>query len=167
MRCTNELIVYMLSFVQDLKEHQKTKEAEFARTKASVFHTLSIVELSILIILNVWDRIADHYVDYTGMKLADLSLFFYHIYCNFADVMVISRTGKMTREEIIDMLRTRARRKEVSYATYNAYLANPTPEVRKELAASATAAAAAAYAAEKAKSVDRTSSGSPKSVATH
>jgi hypothetical protein len=51
---------------QDLKEHQKTKEAEFARTHASVFKKLSIVELSIFILLGLWDKLADHYVDYSG-----------------------------------------------------------------------------------------------------
>lgn len=66
LMCGFHAYTVVVVLYQDLKEHQKSKEAEFARTKASVFHTLSIVELSILIILNVWDRIADHYVDYTG-----------------------------------------------------------------------------------------------------
>jgi hypothetical protein len=37
------------------------------------------------------------------------------------------------------MLRVRARRLEVSYADYERYLENPTPEVRREMAAQATA----------------------------
>lgn len=52
--------------MQDLKAHQKSKEAEFARTRASVFQKLSVVELSIFILLGLWDKLADHYVDYSG-----------------------------------------------------------------------------------------------------
>lgn len=55
-----------LSVLQDLKEHQKSKEAEFARTRASVFQKLSVVELSIFILLGLWDKLADHYVDFSG-----------------------------------------------------------------------------------------------------
>jgi hypothetical protein len=46
------------------------------------------------------------------------------------------------------MLRVRARRLEVSYADYERYLENPTPEVRREMTAQATARAAEAYARE-------------------
>jgi hypothetical protein len=31
-----------------------------------VFKKLSIVELSIFILLGLWDKLADHYVDYSG-----------------------------------------------------------------------------------------------------
>lgn len=61
----------------------------------------------------------------------------------------------------------RAQRKEVSYETYERYLDDPTPEVRKELAAAATAAAAAAYASDAAAATAgkaRGDTGSPKSV---
>ena len=128
-------------YFKDLPAHQKSKQAEFAKYKASVFQKLSIVELSIFILLGLWDKIADHYVDYTG---------------------------KLSREEIMEMLRVRAQRKEVSYATYEKYLDNPTAEARKELAAAATVAAAAAYAADAAaksgKVCEADGTGSPKSV---
>lgn len=39
----------------------------------------------------------------------------------------------MTKEEIIQMLKTRAVRKETTYEKYEHYLANPTPEARKAL----------------------------------
>ena len=50
----------------------------FKKTKASVFQKLSIFELSVLILLGQWDRLADYYVDYSG---------------------------KMTKSEIIHLLR--------------------------------------------------------------
>jgi hypothetical protein len=71
-----------------------------------VFQGLSILELSLFILFGVWDKLADHYVDYTG---------------------------KMTREEIIQMLKARAVRVETTYEKYEHYLANPTPEARKAL----------------------------------
>lgn len=114
-------------YFKDLPAHQKTKEAEFARTKASVFKKLSIVELSIFILLGLWDKLADHYVDYTG---------------------------KLSREEIKEMLRVRARRKETTYAEYQRYLDNPTPEARQVLMAAATANAAAAVAASSCSDAD-------------
>eukprot|EP00604_Paraphysomonas_vestita_P004415 CAMPEP_0174823162 /NCGR_PEP_ID=MMETSP1107-20130205/21961_1 /TAXON_ID=36770 /ORGANISM="Paraphysomonas vestita, Strain GFlagA" /LENGTH=59 /DNA_ID=CAMNT_0016044637 /DNA_START=1161 /DNA_END=1340 /DNA_ORIENTATION=- len=39
----------------------------------------------------------------------------------------------MTKDEIIQMLKTRAVRKETTYEKYEHYLANPTPEARKAL----------------------------------
>ncbi len=95
-------------YYRDLAEHQQTKIDEFVRCKASVFRKLSIVELSIFILLGLWDKLADHYVDYSG---------------------------EMTREEIKTLLRTRAKRLETSYDKYSEYLANPTLEARKTLAA--------------------------------
>lgn len=59
--------------------------------------------------------------------------------------------GKLTREEIKEMLRVRAQRIEVPIADYERYLENPTPELRREMAAKATAAAAEAYKKEAAK----------------
>lgn len=109
-------------YFKDLPAHQKSKEAEFARTKASVFKKLSIVELSIFILLGLWNKVADHYVDYTG---------------------------KMSREEIMAMLKVRAQRKETSYEEYQRFLENPTPEARAALLGAATINAAAAFAADK------------------
>jgi hypothetical protein len=75
-----------LPYDQDLKEHQKTKEAEFARTHASVFKKLSIVELSIFILLGLWDKLADHYVDYSGNASICVSFTYYrpsHNLCGY------------------------------------------------------------------------------------
>lgn len=104
-------------YYRDLAAHQSTKVEEFARTKASVFKQLSIVELSIFILLGLWDKLADHYVDYSG---------------------------RMTRDEIKALLKVRAQRLETSYEKYSEYLANPTLEARKTLAAEITSSAAAA-----------------------
>lgn len=93
-------------YFKDLPAHQLTKIEEFKRTKASVFRKVSIIELSIFILLGLWDKLADHYVDYTG---------------------------KMTREEIKTLLRERAQRKETTYAQYQVYLNNPTAEAKKQL----------------------------------
>jgi hypothetical protein len=51
----------------DLKAHQATQHAEWARHHAAVFKELSIIELGIFIHLKQFDRlIEDHYVDYAG-----------------------------------------------------------------------------------------------------
>jgi len=93
-------------YYKDLAEHQKSKEAEFAKYKASVFRGLSILELSLFILFSQWDLLADHYVDYSG---------------------------KLSREEIKHMLKERAVRRETTYEKYEHYLSNPTPEARKAL----------------------------------
>jgi hypothetical protein len=93
-------------FHRDLPEHQANNLAEYKKHRASVFRNLSIAELSIFLIFGMFDKLADHYVDYNE---------------------------DMSREEIIDMLRTRATRKEISNAEYNRYLHNPTEEARKGL----------------------------------
>jgi hypothetical protein len=93
-------------FYKDLIEHQKTKVEEFKKYKASVFKNLSILELSIFILFGLWEKLSEHYVDYTG---------------------------KMTKQEIMDMLKRRAAVKETSYDKYESYLQNPTPEARKGL----------------------------------
>jgi hypothetical protein len=93
-------------YFRDLPKHQESKREEFMKYHASVFRTLSIVELSIFIIFGLWDKLADHYVDYTG---------------------------KLTKEEIMDMLRRRATTLECSYETYEFYLSNPTVDARDRL----------------------------------
>jgi hypothetical protein len=92
-------------FHRDLAVHQKSLEADFKKHKATVFHTLSILEISALIVFNQWDRLAEHFVDYSG---------------------------EMTHDEIKNMLIRRAKRKETSYSRYLQYLRNPTPEAREE-----------------------------------
>lgn len=93
-------------YYRDLPDHQKSKIEEFKKVKASVFKKLSIVELSIFILLGLWDKLADHYVDFSG---------------------------KMSKEEIMSMLKLRAQRKETDYERYERYLENPTLEARKAL----------------------------------
>jgi hypothetical protein len=129
-------------YFKDLADHQKSKESEFKRAKASVFKKLSIVELSIFILLGLWDKVAEHYVDYSG---------------------------QLSKEQIIDMLRTRARRTEITFSDYERFLENPTPEARKVLLAEASkvgAAEAAAASGAKAQSraTDKRRNSSPTSV---
>ena len=93
-------------FYRDLPKYQELKVEEYMKYKASVFRGLSIIELSIFILFSLWDKLADHYVDYSG---------------------------EMSREEIKTMLKTRAQRKEMSYDVYSTYLANPTIEARLSL----------------------------------
>jgi len=93
-------------YYRDLPKLQASKREEFAKYRASVFKTLSIVELSIFIVFGLWDKLADYYVDYTG---------------------------KMTREEIKALLKERAQRIEIDQSIYEAYLSNPTLEARNSL----------------------------------
>lgn len=95
-------------FYRDLPALQKSKEQEFIRTKASVFRGLSVVELSIFILLGLWDKVAEHYVDYSG---------------------------KMTKDEIKELLRTRAQRIELEYEVYADFMENPTLDQRRLLSA--------------------------------
>jgi hypothetical protein len=51
-----------------------------------VFKKLSIVELSIFILLGLWDKLADHYVDYSGNAVICVSFTYYrpsHIPCGY------------------------------------------------------------------------------------
>lgn len=93
-------------YYKDLSEHQKSQLEIFKKYKASVFQKLSILELSIFVLFGLWDKLAEHYVDYTG---------------------------SMSKQEIAVMLKTRAQRKETSYDIYEKYLANPSLEARKGL----------------------------------
>jgi hypothetical protein len=90
-------------YYKDLAVLQASKIEEFKKHKASVFKGLSIVELSIFVLFSLWDKLADHYVDYTG---------------------------EMTRDEIKDMLKARAQRRQTNYEDYEKYIKNPTPEAR-------------------------------------
>jgi hypothetical protein len=93
-------------FYRDLPAHQASQVEEYKRHKASVFKGVSVVELSVFIMCGLWDEVAKAYVDFTG---------------------------EMTKEEIITMLKARAKRTEMSYESYHAYLMNPTPEARKSM----------------------------------
>lgn len=93
-------------YFKDLPAYQATKVEEWKKFHASVFQKLSIVELSIFIIFGLWDKLADHYVDFTG---------------------------KMSREEIMSMLKRRATTVELPYEKYQEFLENPTIENRDKL----------------------------------
>lgn len=51
---------------RDLPAYQHTKETEFTQHHASVFRKISILELSLFMLLKDWNRLASHYVDYSG-----------------------------------------------------------------------------------------------------
>ena len=93
-------------FYRDLPSYRETKAIEFKNSKASVFRGISSLELSIFILFNLWDKLAEHYVDYSH---------------------------SMSKEEIIEMLKRRATLKELEYEDYAKYMATPTPEMRKFL----------------------------------
>jgi hypothetical protein len=82
------------TYWRDLDEWDTKQLEEWKWRKASVFKNLSIVELSILILVNQWDRVIDHFVDHSG--------------------------GDMSREDIKDMLVARCRRIESPYEAYQA-----------------------------------------------
>jgi len=93
-------------YFSDLATHQAKQLELWKKHKASVFQKLSILEVSIFILFGLWDELAKHYVDHSG---------------------------KLSHAEIVEMLRTRAQRKETMYDKYEHYLSHPTPEVRKSL----------------------------------
>jgi hypothetical protein len=103
------------TYYKDLTAYQATKIEEWKKHKASVFQKLSIVELSIFILFGLWEKLAEHYVDYTG---------------------------KLSKEEIMDMLKTRAKRTELTYEKYQQYLDNPTLDARKKMVSTVRAEAA-------------------------
>jgi hypothetical protein len=93
-------------YYRDLPALQQSKVEEFKKYRASVFQGCSILELSIFILFGLWDKLADHYVDYTG---------------------------SMSREEVKSMLKVRATRRQISNDEYERYLQNPTADARKAL----------------------------------
>lgn len=76
-------------YFRDLKEYQASQIETWKKHHASVFRRLSIVELAVFILFGLWDKLAEHYVDYTG---------------------------KMTKEEIAKMLEVRPCRCCCSFA---------------------------------------------------
>lgn len=78
-------------FYKDLDAYRETQREEFARYKASVFEKLSIAELSVFLILGQWEKLADHYVDYSN---------------------------SMDKQTIARLLETRAKRKELNFEDY-------------------------------------------------
>ena len=93
-------------YYRDLPELQKSKVEEFKTFHASVFKKISVVELSIFVLFNLWDQLAEHYVDYTG---------------------------KMSRQEIVEMLKRRAKLKETTFEKYEAFMASPSIDTRNQL----------------------------------
>lgn len=92
------------TYYKDLPALQQSKIDEFKKYHASVFKGLSIVELSIFILFSLWDKLADHYVDYTG---------------------------EMTREEIKTMLKRRAQTRQTTYEEYEKFVKDPNHESRQ------------------------------------
>lgn len=93
-------------FYKDLSALQASKVAEFTKYRASVFRGVNIVELSIYLLLSLWGELADHYVDYSGT---------------------------MSREDVMAMLKARAKRTQTTFEEYEAFIANPTDDVREAL----------------------------------
>jgi hypothetical protein len=95
-------------YYRELPNHRASKAEDFKRVRASKFRGLSSPEMAGLLLFNMWDVLADHYVDYSG---------------------------EMTREEVKSMLKARAQRTELTYEEYAHYLSNPTEEERKRCCA--------------------------------
>lgn len=93
-------------YYKDLPALQASKLEEFKKYRASVFRGVNIVELSIYLLFSLWDKLADHYVDYGGT---------------------------MTRDEIIEMLKARAKRTQTTFEEYEAFIANPTDAAKDAL----------------------------------
>jgi hypothetical protein len=94
-------------YYRNLPAHQASKREEFRKHRASVFREISIVELSIFILLGLWEKLADYYVDFSDDG------------------------DKLSREELIKLLKERAQRCECSYDEYLRLVQNPTEEARK------------------------------------
>ncbi len=76
----------------DLPRHQAAQHQEWAQRHASVFKELAVLELSIFMLLNKWQMIAEkHYVDYSA---------------------------ELSTDEIAHMLEERAKRVEMPYEEY-------------------------------------------------
>jgi len=78
-------------FYQDLKGHRETKMAEIQKYHASIFRSLSIVEIAAFILFKDWKTLSNHFVDFSG---------------------------KLSKDEIAQMLETRAKRKEIDHDEY-------------------------------------------------
>lgn len=93
-------------YFKDLPAYQATKIEEWKKFHASVFQKVSIVELSIFIIFGLWDELANCYVDFTG---------------------------EMSKEQIKDMLKRRARTIELPHESYLKFLENPSLDNRQKV----------------------------------
>jgi len=84
---------------RDLAAHQDTQKELWKKHVGSVFKEIAIPELSLFMMLNWWDMIAEkHFVDFTG---------------------------KMSNADVAKLLKERAQRKEMSYEHYEfEYLPN-------------------------------------------
>uniref|UniRef100_A0A7S2WIR8 Fatty acid desaturase domain-containing protein n=1 Tax=Rhizochromulina marina TaxID=1034831 RepID=A0A7S2WIR8_9STRA len=92
---------------RDLGDYQAKQAAgrEWKHLHASVFRGVSIVELSILVLIGQWDRLADLYVDYSG---------------------------KLFKPEIMAMLEKRAKVKQVGFQEYITMTAGPIKPVTEK-----------------------------------
>jgi hypothetical protein len=82
---------------RDLPEAHKARIAEFKKYKGSVFRGLSILELSIFLLAGDFQKLAEHYVDYSQ---------------------------SMDKAQIASMLERRTKAKEMSYDQYEGMLAS-------------------------------------------
>lgn len=78
-------------YFKDLPDYRNKRMEDFKKHHASVFQKFSILEHSLFLLLKDWDKLAEHYVDYTG---------------------------QMSKDEIKSMLKKRAERKEIGYLEY-------------------------------------------------
>uniref|UniRef100_A0A7S4C6P3 Fatty acid desaturase domain-containing protein n=1 Tax=Chrysotila carterae TaxID=13221 RepID=A0A7S4C6P3_CHRCT len=76
----------------DVETYRQKIMDNLKKYHGSVFKSISIPELSIMIMVGDFDRLAEQYVDYTG---------------------------KMSKSDIAQMLRTRAKHKEIEYDEYH------------------------------------------------
>lgn len=93
-------------FHRDLPQHQKAQLREWQEHKASVFRKLSIVELAVFLILGLWDKLADHFVDFSD--------------------------DKMPKEEVMAMLKRRAKLIECTPEEYIETLSEREANYRKD-----------------------------------
>merc|ERR1712232_755849 len=95
-------------FHRDLPDWQKAQEPEWMKYRASVFQNTSIVELSVLLLIGKpgWEKLAEYYVDHGSPKLS--------------------------KEQIIEMLKVRARRKEMENFEYDAWLQSKAKRFQDE-----------------------------------
>lgn len=91
---------------RDLKvfQDEQCQRKDWKDQHATVFKKLSIVELSILVLLSQWDRLADFFVDVSG---------------------------KLTKKEIMELLERRSKVTQLSYADYLSILDTPLDGVKK------------------------------------
>jgi len=82
---------YPLVYWRDTEKHQDAQRDMWARYHASVFQGADIFSFSFMVVLKAWPILADRFVDYSG---------------------------KLTKEQISQLLEARATRREMEYYTF-------------------------------------------------